>query len=309
MFVAAEVIPLLRSKVSVKIVDLFSSRKVIATIQESDSIYLFQVRKWHASCGTEIVQDRINIIHNVNNKNRNVDDENENNNNNKIENDDDNENDNENDNSSSDNDIDEINSKNNDNDIDIDNDKKIKINDSKEDGTIIPTLPTNRNEIEVEVEVEVEADIESSSELTSPLSLLSTDGDDVDVFSKLSPLQSRKENENYNEIKNRNRNNYDSHNSPGRGGDEKVINDNISMKNNRILNRQESVDVQNCQEKKGKEISKDKDKDSENLGPVDSSPISSSVPIKMVKKPLFLNLKFSTLFHLIVKYIEIGYNL
>ena len=62
MFVASEVIPLLRSKVSVKIVDLYSSRKVIATIQESDSIYLFQVRRWHASCGAETANHDINGI-------------------------------------------------------------------------------------------------------------------------------------------------------------------------------------------------------------------------------------------------------
>ena len=292
MFVASEVIPLLRSKVSVKIVDLFSSRKVIATIQENDSIYLFQIRKWHASCGTEIVNESINNVHNVTNKHRNVDNENENenNSNNKNENENENDDDDDNENSSSDNDIDENKSKNDNNDINNDKYRKFEIKDSKEDSTMIPTLPTNKKEIEVEVEV----DIESSSELTSPLSLLSTDVNDVnDVneFSKLSPLHSRNENENYNEIenKNRNQNNSDSYNSHGRGGDEKVINNDFSMKNNRILNRQESVDVQNYQEKKGEKVAKDKnkddDKDSENLGPVDSSPISSSDPIKMVRSP------------------------
>ena len=51
MFVSSEVVPLTRSRASVKIVDLYSSKKFVSSLSENNSIYFYQVRRHHPSCG------------------------------------------------------------------------------------------------------------------------------------------------------------------------------------------------------------------------------------------------------------------
>jgi ribosome-binding protein aMBF1 (putative translation factor) len=52
MFVSSEVVPLTRSRASVKIVDLYSSKKTVNSLSDNNSIYFYQVRRHHPSCGT-----------------------------------------------------------------------------------------------------------------------------------------------------------------------------------------------------------------------------------------------------------------
>ena len=287
MFVASEVIPLLRSKVSVKIVDLYSSRKVIATIQESDSIYLFQVRRWHASCGAKTANHDINNVDNVSNDTntyRNVDNDNDNN----DDSNNDNNIDNDNDNDEGDNDEGDNDEGDDDNDNDIESSR-----DSAENCKLVPIVPEDGNKIEVEVEVEV--DIESTSELTSPLSLLSTEDNDVNIFSKGSPIGSKNRNENGNKNENSNENenenenkkkNHSEANCIDKCSEVKKIEKISSSKNNRIINRREDIEVKNSREEDKKQISKEKDKDvnSKDLGPVDSTTIPVLSAEKMVKE-------------------------
>lgn len=51
MFVSSEVVPLTRSRASVKIVDLYSSKKTVNSLSDNNSIYFYQVRRHHPSCG------------------------------------------------------------------------------------------------------------------------------------------------------------------------------------------------------------------------------------------------------------------
>lgn len=40
-----------RSRLSIKVIDLYSPRKLLSTLSDNDSIYLFEARRYHPSCG------------------------------------------------------------------------------------------------------------------------------------------------------------------------------------------------------------------------------------------------------------------
>ena len=68
LFIAAEIVPLIRSKTSMKIVDLYSSRKLLVSLFDTDSVYLFQVKRYHPSCGLSGRAAIMPLISNIENK-------------------------------------------------------------------------------------------------------------------------------------------------------------------------------------------------------------------------------------------------
>ena len=76
LFIAAEIVPLIRSKTSMKIVDLYSSRKLLVSLFDTDSVYLFQVKRYHPSCGLSGRAAIMPLISNIENKGnvKNIDD-------------------------------------------------------------------------------------------------------------------------------------------------------------------------------------------------------------------------------------------